>query len=163
MNEAPAPEAMPTPEATPTPPPAPAPTAAVEKVNFPYHAIIGVAMGLVGLFTALAWIPAILTGIVIGQASVQQARGIRASGGTQMLRVLAVTGGVLAMLFLGAIIGGLIAFLVAALASFSERLMANAAPNDQTVARIFTVLVAVVTWFVAIFVLRLNVNINLGG
>ena len=142
--------------------PAPAPTT-TERLNLPYHAIIGVAMGVVALFTALAWIPAILMGLVIGRASVEQAKGIRSSGATRVLRVLAVTGGVLAMLFLGAILGGLIAFLVAALASFSERLAANAGPNDQTIARIFTTLVAVGTWFVAIYVLQLKVNINIGG
>ncbi len=141
-------------------PPAPA---ATERINFAYHAILGVAMGAAGLFTALAWIPAILTGMVIGKASADQAKGIRASAATRIVRVLAVTGGVLAMLLMGALIGGLIAFLVAALASFSERLIANAGPNDQTIARIFTVLVAVGTWVLAIVVLKVNVNISIGG
>ena len=148
--------------APPVAPPAAAPVAP-EKINFAYHAIIGVAMGAIGLFTALAWIPAILTGMVIGRASVEQVNGIRSSMATRILRALAVTGGVLAMLFLGAILGGLIAFLVAALASFSERLVANAAPNDQTIARIFTILVAVGTWVFAIAVLKMNVNISIGG
>jgi hypothetical protein len=149
---------------TPEAPAAPAATTtAVEKINFAYLAIIGVGMGVVSLFTGLAWIPAILTGMVIGRASVEQVKGIRASAATRILRVLAVTGGVLAMLFLGAILGGLIAFLVAAGASFTERLIANAGPNDQTVARIFTVLVTVGVWVVAIFVLQMKVNVSIGS
>ena len=137
--------------------------ATTERINFPYHAIIGVAMGAVGLFTAFAWFPAILTGMVIGRASVDQAKGVQASATARIVRVLAVTGGVLAMLLLGAFIGGLIAFLVAALASFSERLIANAGPNDQTIARIFTVLVAVGTWVLAIVILKVNVNVSIGS
>lgn len=144
-------------------PPAPVAPVAPEKINLAYHAILGVAMGAIGLFTGLAWIPAILTGMVIGRASAEQAKGVRSGVATQILRVLAVTGGVLAMLFLGAILGGLIAFLVAALASFSERLVGNATPNDQTIARIFTILVAAGTWFFALFVLNVNVNITIGG
>jgi hypothetical protein len=147
-----------------TPPMAsPMAPAVTEKLNFAYLAIVGVAMGAVALFTVLAWIPAILTGIVIGRGSVEQSKGISASVATRIVRVLAVTGGVLAMLFFGAILGGLIAFMVVALASFSERLIANAGPNDQTIARIFTVLVAVGTWAFAIFVLQLNVNLSFGG
>jgi hypothetical protein len=142
---------------------APAAPAATDKLNFAYLAIIGVAMGVVALFTVLAWIPAILTGIVIGRASVDQARGVGSSAATRVLRVLAVTGGVLAMLFFGAVLGGLIAFLVVALASFSERLIATAGPNDQTIARIFTVLVAVGTWAFALFVLQVKVNVSIGG
>lgn len=137
--------------------------AAPEKINLAYHAILGVAMGVVGLFTALAWIPAILLGMIIGRSGVEQSKGIKRSIATQILRVLAVTGGVLAMIVMGAVLGGLIAFLVASLAAFSERLIANAAPNDQTIARIFTVLVAAVTWFIAIFVLNVNVNIRFGS
>src|SRR3546814_4143988 len=52
-------------------------------------AIVGVAMGLIAPFTLLAWIPAILTGMVIGRAGVEQGQGIKASGATQALRVLA--------------------------------------------------------------------------
>ncbi len=141
----------------------PTPTTAPEKINLPYHAIVGVAMGAVGLFTAFAWIPAILTGSVIGRANVEAAKGLGASTATRVVRILAVTGGVLAMLLLGAIVGGLIAFIVAALAAFSERLVADAAPNDQTIARIVTMLVAAATWLVGVFVLNASVNIRLGS
>lgn len=143
------------------------PTAPVERaparLNFGYLGIVGAAMGLVSLFTVLAWIPAILMGMVIGRASVEQSRGIKIGGATQLLRVLAVTGGVLAMLFLGAIIGGLIAFLVAAGAAFAERLIADTSPTDQTIGRILLVMIAIVVWFVGLQVLRFNVNLSFGG
>ena len=151
------------------PPPAPEAVAAVpgprplDRLNLPYHVIIGVAMGVVAIFTAFAWVPAVLTGIVIGRAGVEQRQGIRARGATQALRVLAVTGGVLAMLFLGAIIGGLIAFLIVALAAFNERVAENTSPTDQTMARIIIGLLTVVVWFAAIYVIGLNLNISLGG
>lgn len=138
-------------------------TAPSARLNYPYLGIIGVAMGIVSLFTVLAWVPAILTGLVIGRAGVEQRKGIRSGAATQLLRVLAVTGGVLAMLFLGAIIGGLIAFMVAALAAFAERVIADTSPMDQTIGRILVVLIAVIVWFVALQVLRLNVNLSFGS
>lgn len=165
LENLPSPTPPPTPaHATPEPIPAPAPAErAPERLNYVYHAIIGVAMGVVAIFTAFAWVPAFLTGVVIGRAGVEQSKGIKASGSTQVLRVLAVTGGVLLMLFLGAIIGGLIAFLVAALASFSERVAANTTPTDQTIARILVGLITLFIWFGAIYVLRLNLSLNFGG
>lgn len=132
------------------------------RLNYAYLVIIGVAMGIVSVFTVLAWIPAILTGLVIGRAGVEQGKGIRSGAATQLLRVLAVTGGVLAMLFLGAVIGGLIAFMVAALAAFAERVIADTSPMDQTIGRILVVLIAVIVWFVALQVLRMNVNLSFG-
>lgn len=133
------------------------------RLNYAYLGIIGVAMGIVSLFTVLAWIPAILTGLVIGRAGVEQRKGIKSGAATQLLRVLAVTGGVLAMLFLGAIIGGLIAFMVAALAAFAERVIADTSATDQTIARILVVLIAVIVWFVALQFLRMNVNLSIGS
>jgi hypothetical protein len=156
----PAPAAAASAAPEPAPPPAAPP---IERLNLPYHVIIGIAAGVVAVFTAYAWIPAILTGIVIGRASVEQRKGIRPARGTQVLRVLAVTGGVLAMLVLGAVIGGLIAFFVAALASFSERVAANTGPIDQTMARIIIGLVTTIVWFAAIYVIGLNLNISIGG
>ena len=156
---------------TDTLPPPPAPEAGpaapgprpLERLNLPYHVLIGIAMGVVAIFTAFAWVPAVLTGIVIGRAGVEQRQGIRARGAMQALRVLAVTGGVLAMLFLGAIIGGLIAFLIVALAAFNERVAENTSPTDQTMARIIIGLLTVVVWFAAIYVIGLNLNIRLGS
>lgn len=138
-------------------------TAAPARLNYAQLTLVGVAMGVVSLFTVLAWIPALLTGFVIGRSSVERSQGIQARGAVQMLRALAVTGGVLAMLFLGAVLGGLIAFLVAAGASFAERIAADASPTDRTVARVFVGLLTLAVWFVALSVFRFNVNINIGA
>lgn len=145
------------------PPAAPSVQRAPERLNVASHLVIGVAMGLIAPFTGLAWIPAILTGMVIGRAGVEQRQGIRSSRTTQVLRVLAVTGGVVAMLILGVILGGLIAFLVAALAAFSERVAEGTTATDQTIARILIIVVTVAVWVLLVFVLKLNVNIRLGG
>jgi hypothetical protein len=132
-------------------------------LNLGYHAIIGAAIGVVALFTGLAWPLAILTGMVIGHDQVERSQGIRRGGSTTLVRVLAVTGGVLGMLFLGAIIGGFIAFLIVALAAFSERVAAGTSATDQGIARILIFLIAVAVWFIAIVVLNVHVNINVGG
>ncbi len=145
------------------PPTPPVSQGAPARLNVASHAIIGVAMGLVAPFTGFAWIPAILTGMVIGRAGVEQRQGIRSSRSTQVLRILAVTGGVIAMLFLGAIIGGLIAFLVAALAAFSERVAEGTSATDQTIARLLIIVVTIAVWLLLVFVFKLNVSIRFGG
>ena len=147
--------------APPTPPSGSA--GAPERLNLVYHAIIGVAMGAVAVATVFAWIPAIPMGMVIGRAAVEQAKGIRPRATTQIVRLLAVTGGVIAMLVLGLVLGGIVAFLVASLAAFSERLAANAGPNDQTIARTFTTLLAAGTWFVLAIILNIRINFTIGG
>jgi hypothetical protein len=145
-------------------PPTPASASGgTERLNLVYHAIIGVAMGAVAIATVFAWIPAIPMGMVIGRAAVEQAKGIRPRATTQLVRLLAVTGGVIAMLVLGLVLGGIVAFLVASLAAFSERLAANAGPNEQTIARIFTTLLAAGTWFVLAIVLNVRINFTIGG
>ena len=143
------------------PPPMPATPQPTEKLNLVYHLIIGVACGIVAPFTIWAWIPALLTGMVIGSADVDRING-RAQRGSAV-RVLAVTGGVLAMLFVGAIIGGFIAFAIVALAAFNDRIAAKTTPTDQGIARILLFVVTVAIWFLVFFVLKLNININIGG
>ena len=142
------------------PPPTTAP-APPEKLNLVYHLIIGVACGIVAPFTIWAWIPALLTGMVIGGADVDRINGRLQRGSA--VRVLAVTGGVLAMLFVGAIIGGFIAFAIVALSAFNDRIAARTTPTDQGIARILLFIVTVAIWFVVFFVLKLNVNISFGG
>ena len=146
-----------------SPAPAPGSAGATEPLNLVYHAIIGVAMGVIAVATWFAWIPAIPMGMVIGQAAVEQAKGIRPRLTTQIVRILAVTGGVVAMLVLGLVLGGIVAFLVASLAAFSERLAANAGPNDRTVARIFTALLAAGVWFVLAILLNIRFTFTIGG
>jgi hypothetical protein len=132
-----------------------------EKLNFAYHAVIGVAIGVVSLFTLWAWPFAILTGIVIGKAGSDRRLGRKPQAGA--VQVLAVTGGVAGMMLAGIVIGGLISFLVVGLAAFSERVAENTRPVDQTMARILITVVAVAIWFLAFFVLRLNINVTVGG
>jgi hypothetical protein len=146
--------------------PASAPEAATPaRLNLPYVAIVGAAMGLVAVFTAFAWIPAILVGMIVGRDRVERLKGVRAGGGSRAVRVLAVTGGVLAMGVLGLpffLFGGFIAFLVAAGASFAERLIADTNPTDQTIGRILIALLTVVIWLVVVNVLKFSYTFSIG-
>src|SRR6266508_5117781 len=128
--------------------------AAAAPLRLSSHLIVAAAIALVTPFTGLAWPFASLTGMVIGKAEVDRRLGIPSSGAARAVQFLAVTGGVLAMLFLGAIIGGLIAFLIVALTAFSERLAAEASPNDRTLARIVLAVGAAIGYIVLGFVLN---------
>ncbi len=132
----------------------------VEKLNLPYHLVIGVAIGIVSIFTLFAWPFAILTGIVIGKANSDRRLG-RAQK-TSVVQLLAVTGGVLGMMVFGAVIGGLIGFLIVGLAAFSERVAEDTRPVDQTMARIVITLLAVIVWFLVFVVAGLKINLSLG-
>jgi hypothetical protein len=144
-------------------PTAAAGTAAGEKINLVYHLIIGVAVGIVTPFTGLAWPVAMVMGYLIGRDQVERSHGFKAPAATSMLRALLVVIGFIAMLVLGAIIGAFIALLIVALVAFSERVAANASTTDQGIARILVFVVGALIWVVAFFVLKLNVNINVGG
>jgi hypothetical protein len=141
------------------------PPAATEakRLNLTYHAIIGVAIGLIAPFTGFAWAIAILLGIVIGKSQVDRATGVRVSSSSQVVRVLAVTGGVLGMLAAGVFIGGLIAFLIVALTAFSERLAMGTSPTDQGIARILIFVIALPMWFLFVYVFKFGLQINIGG
>ena len=148
-----------------TPPPlggAPGGTRGFEKINLLYHLIIGLAVGIVAAFTALAWPVAMLVGYIVGRDQVERAQGVKARAAVNMLRALLIVIGVGAMLFLGALIGGLIALLIVALVAFSERIAANTSPADQGIARILMAIVAVGTWLVLLYLLKPNVNISIG-
>jgi hypothetical protein len=134
-----------------------------EKVNLAYHAIIGAAIGVTAAFTALAWVPAIVVGYIVGRDQVERLQGIRARAAVSILRALGIVVGFVVMLFLGAIVGGLVAIIIVALLAFSERLSANAPSNDQMIARILVVLLGTVIWLAFFFVFKPNININLGG
>ena len=140
--------------------PPPAVPAATERLKVAYHLVIGVAIGIVALFTGLAWPFAILTGMVIGKANSDRRLGRRKSA--TVLQLFAVTGGVLGMLFFGALIGGLISFIIAALAAYSERVAENTSTVDQTMARIIISLVGVVVYFVVWYVVGLQINLSFG-
>ena len=115
----------------------------------------------VAIFTAFAWPFAILTGMVIGKANSDRRLGRREK--TSVVQLLAVTGGVLGMLFFGALIGGLIGFLIVGLAAYSERVAENTKPIDQTMARILISLIGGITWAVIWIGLGLKINLSFGG
>lgn len=110
----------------------------------------------------LAWPFALATGIVIGKAEVEKARGLPVSTSGGLVRRAAVTGGILAMLFAGAIIGGLIALRIVALAAFSERLSADASPIDRTLARIVMFIAGGIGWLVIGTLLNIHVDLRFG-
>ena len=137
--------------------------AATERLNFVYLAIIGLAMGLVAPFTALAWPFAIGVGMILGLAAVERSNGVQQRGSVHLLRALALVIGTILMFFFGAIVGGVIALLIVGLASLGERVSANAGPTDRAIGRILIVMITAVVWFVMLNVLKVNVNINIGG
>lgn len=145
-----------------------APTAAQEVTPFAplrvaVHALAAVSVGLVSPFTALAWPFALGVGMILGSADARQlrgeARGLR--GGSD--RALLVALGILGMLFFGAIVGGLIAIVVVALAVFSERAAALASPTDRGVARILLFIVPLAMWLFVFPLLGVEVDIRIGG
>lgn len=127
------------------------------------HLLVGVAVGIVSPFTVLAWPFALAVGTALGGADARQLRGEprNLSGGS--LNALALTGGVLGMVIFGAIVGGIIAIAVVALASFSERAAAFASPTDRGVARILVILVPIVMWMFVFPLLGMDVRIRIGG
>ncbi len=131
-------------------------------LQYTAHVLVGLAIALIAPFTGLAWPFALLVGIVLGSAEAAGMRGERSERGDDFVRGLAVTGGVLAMLFLGAIIGGLIALIVVALASFSERAAAHASPTDRGVARILLFVVPALAW-IALLAVGVDVDIRIGS
>ena len=151
-------------EAAPTGAPAPtmaqAPT--VERINLVYHGIIGAAVGVTAAFTALAWPVAMVLGYVIGRDQVERMHGVKARASLSILRALVVVIGVGLMLWLGAILGGLVALIIVALVAFSERIAANASATDQGIARILVLMLGVVIWIVLFMVLKPNINVTIG-
>jgi uncharacterized BrkB/YihY/UPF0761 family membrane protein len=142
-----------------TQPSAPAP----ERINLVYHLIIGAAVGVTSAFTALAWPVAMFVGYIVGRDQVERMHGIRAGFSVNMLRALGIVVGFGFMLFLGAILGGLIALIIVALVAFSERVAANASATEQGIARILVLMLGTVIWIVFFFVFKPNINITIGG
>ncbi len=65
-----------------------------------------------------------------------------------MIRFLAVTGGVLAMMVAGAVLGGIVAFLIVWLVVRSERLTVDASVSDRMTSRLLLVIGAASGFFV---------------
>ena len=159
-------EGMDAPVAAAPAPVAPAPTVApapaVERINLLYHGIIGAAVGVTAAFTALAWPVAMVLGYVIGRDQVERMHGIKARPALSILRALVVVIGVGVMLWLGAIVGGLIALIIVALVAFSERIAGSASATDQGIARILVLMLGVVIWIVLFMVIKPNIDISIG-
>lgn len=66
------------------------------------------------------------------------------------------------VLFLGAIVGGLVALIIVALVAFSERIAGNASATDQGIARILVLMLGVVIWIALFMVIKPNINISIG-
>lgn len=130
--------------------------------QFGRHLVVAIAIGVLAPFTVWAWPFAIATGIVIGTADVEKSHGRTASLSTRLIRVVAVTGGVLAGFVAGAIVGGFIAFFVAALADFSERIAADASPTDRNLARILLLAGGALGWIVWV-ALGFQLNVRIGS
>ncbi len=132
-------------------------------LRLPVHLLVAVAVGIVAPFTALAWPFALLTGMLLGSEDASRMRGERSGAAGAVATGILGAFGILAMLFFGAIIGGLIAIAVVALAAFSERAAAFASPVDRGVARILLFVVPIVMWFVVFPLLGLNVDVRIGS
>jgi len=138
----------------------PSPTAPLKIAN---HLIFAFAIAVIVPFTGFAWPFAVLTGIVIGKAEADRSRGIVPSAGVRLIQFAAVTGGVLTMIFAGAVIGGLIAFLISALAVFSERVAADASAMDRAVARILLFAAALLGWILLSVALGMRLDLRVGS
>ena len=140
-----------------------APAEAYAPLRIWVHALIGVAVGMISPFTALAWPFALLLGMAFGASSARRERGERSDFAVSLLTALAMAIGILGMLFFGAIIGGLIAIPIVILAAFSESAAAHASPVDRGVARILVFVIPIAMWFIVFPLLGMNVNVNIGG
>jgi hypothetical protein len=138
-------------------------TPATEPLRLGVHLLVAVSIAVVAPFTALAWPFAILTGMVIGSADAARLRGRPSTFADSAATGVLAAMGVLAMLFFGAIIGGLIALVVVALTSFSERAAAHASSTDRGVARILLFLTPVVMWLFVLPLLGVDLDIRIGG
>ncbi len=127
------------------------------------HLLIAATIGIISPFTGFAWPFALLVGMILGADSAGRIRGERTGFGDAFGIALLAAFGVLGMLFFGAIIGGLIAIPIAILASFSEKVAAEASSIDRGVARILLFVVPIVIWLVVFLLLGLDVNISIGN
>ena len=128
-----------------------------------YHVVIAIAIGCIAPFTGWAWPFALLTGLVISRDDLDRQAGIRAPGTTRIIRLLAVTGGVLATMIAGAILGGIIAFLIMALVLASERMTVQASPTDRFIARLLLAVGAAIGAFVLGPLIGASLSLTIGA
>lgn len=134
----------------------------VRPLRLAHQLIIGLAAALIAPFTGFAWPLALLTGFVIGESEAERARGIRRSAGVRLVRILAVTGGVLGAMILGAVVGGIIAFLIMALAAFSERIAAGTSRDDHLISRLLVIVVTTAGWLILFTALGIHLEARFG-
>jgi hypothetical protein len=133
------------------------------RLSFGRHIVIGLACALVAPFTALAWPLALLTGMVIGRDRADRQARLRIGSVATIVRVLAVTGGVLGMMVLGAVLGGLVGFLIVALAASSEREAAGTSATDRTIARLLLVVTTTAGWLALVTLIGLQLTMSGGS
>ena len=141
----------------------PDPTTAYAPLRIWVHVLVGVTVGVISPFTIFAWPFALLVGMVLGSADARRQRGEHGGIPETVATVLVAAVGVFAMLFFGALIGGVIAIAVVVLAGFSERAAAYASPTDRGVARILLFLIPVLMWFVVFPLLGMDVDVRVGS
>lgn len=139
------------------------PMTAAAPLRIGVHLLVAASVGLISPFTALAWPFAMAVGAMSGAADAKRQRGEPEYRGERWSRELLMLIGVLGMLFFGALIGGLIAIPVLALAAFSERAAAHASPTDRGVARIILFIVPIAMWLFVFPLLGMDVDIRIGG
>ena len=101
--------------------------------------------------------------MVLGSSDGRRQRGEHGGTAESVATGLVAAMGAIAMLFFGAIIGGIIAIAVVVLAVFSERAAAHASPTDRGVARIILFLIPIVMWFVVFPLIGMNVDVRFGS
>jgi hypothetical protein len=140
-----------------------APASGFATLRLAVHVLVGVTIGVVSPFTALAWPFALVLGMVFGAADARRMRGAKDTAADALARSLVALFGVLGMIYFGAIIGGIVAILVVVLGAFSERAAAFASPTDRGVARTVLFLVPVLMWLVVFPLLGVDVDVRIGG
>lgn len=141
----------------------PEPTTTYAPLRIWVHVLVGVTVGVISPFTALAWPFALLVGMVLGSSDGRRQRGEHGGAAESIATGLLAAFGAIAMLFFGAIIGGIIAIAVVVLAVFSERAAAHASPTDRGVARIILFLIPILLWFVVFPLIGMNVDVRFGS
>jgi hypothetical protein len=141
----------------------PMPATAFAPLRLGVHLLIAASIGIVSAFTALAWPFAILVGMILGSSTARRLRGEHEGFADTFVTAILAAMGIIAMLIFGAIIGGVIAFAVVALASFSERVAAYASSTDRGIARLLVFIVPLAMWLFLFPLLGMDVDIRIGG
>ncbi len=108
--------------------------------------LVALGCGAVTPFTALAWPFALFTGFVVGRLMLLRRNGTPPTGAALIAVGALITIGFLGMMVFGIAIGGLIAFLIVALAAESEKRAWMGTPRQQVVARVLVVALPTLVW-----------------